>query len=416
MIPSLNAAAPHVGLHQDAERRQLLQRIAASKTFHRSARLRDLLVDIGEQSLAGRGEELSEQAIGVRVFGRDQGYSAAEDNIVRASVRQVRLKLKEYYETEGHDETIFLEIPKGGYVAVFTPRTPPPEIEATPVGVRRPAPRQWRWIAAGTVALVVLVAWLLASPFGSRSRPEPSSLFSTLLASNNDPVRFVLTDSALVVMNEINRSVPSLEEYTSRSYVAKGTEALSPEIKHLWDFIAIRQITSLADVMILSRLYQDNPAAGQRVEVRYARHMQIRDFKSGNFIVTGSNRSNPWMTLFDSSLNFRFDFPALKIRNLTPLAGEPAMWGLRSDGVDYARIALLRNLSGKGFVLLIAGLQAEGTEGAGDFLLRPDSVQQIQKALGLGARDPIPPSEFILEVKTLQGSSRSATIIAARRR
>ena len=51
------------------------------------------------------------------------------------------------------------------------------------------------------------------------------------------------------------------------------------------------------------------------------------------------------------------------------------------------------DLAGNGFVLLIAGLQAEGTEGAGEFLLRSDSLQQIQKLLGLGARDPIPQCE-----------------------
>jgi hypothetical protein len=94
---------------------------------------------------------------------------------------------------------------------------------------------------------------------------------------------------------------------------------MEPHVPQVWPFIATRHITSLADVMILSRLYQENPAAARR----YVRYMQTRDFKSGNFIITGSSLANPWTGLFESSLNFQLDFTALRIGNAAPVDREP---------------------------------------------------------------------------------------------
>jgi hypothetical protein len=81
--------------------------------------LRELLLYITHEALEGRPEELSELRIAIRVFGRPQSYNPADDNIVRVAARQLRSKLKEYFESEGRDESLVLDIPEGGYVLVF---------------------------------------------------------------------------------------------------------------------------------------------------------------------------------------------------------------------------------------------------------------------------------------------------------
>ena len=105
----------------------------------------------------------------------------------------------------------------------------------------------------------------------------------------------------------------------------------------------------------------------------------------------------------------------IRLRNLQPVGSEPSLFEVKASGPDYARIALVPNLGGAGFVLLIGGLEAEGTEGAGDFLLRTDSLDKIRKALGLGAHDAIPSCEFILAIQTRQSAAQSEEIVAARR-
>src|SRR5580700_2145293 len=106
---------------QTDERWQLVQRIVSSPHFQKSTRLRDLLQYIAEQTLHGNAHELTEQHIGNALFHKPSDYSPIEDSSVRVHVRQLRLKLHEYFHEEGRDEPILLDIPKGSYAPVFRP-------------------------------------------------------------------------------------------------------------------------------------------------------------------------------------------------------------------------------------------------------------------------------------------------------
>ena len=82
---------------------QLIERITASSPFQKSARLRDLLCFLAERTLHGQIQDLSEHRIGSAVFGKPQDYSVVEDSSVRVHVRQLRLKLHEYFDGEGRE-------------------------------------------------------------------------------------------------------------------------------------------------------------------------------------------------------------------------------------------------------------------------------------------------------------------------
>jgi hypothetical protein len=392
--------------------RELIDRIASSKTLQRSARLRELLLDIGSHTLAVEPLKLTEQAIGVRVFGRSPSYNPADDTIVRSSVRQLRLKLKEYFENEGAAEAWTVEIPKGSYVALFSPRA-----IADVLSPSRPEPpRPWGLAIGLAAACAVLAAACVLLWLDRPGVPaEPDTLFSRIFALRPGPIRFVFTDSVMVVAGHLV-GTPTLEQYIDQSYLAE-TKRLLPgkNGESLVDHLAGRQITSFADVEILAKVLQTHPSVGHRVELRHARFMRTRDFKTDNFVIMGSFTSNPWNRLFDSSLQFSIDKFA-GVRNLSPRPGEPALWAANeAQGVAPARVALLENLTGTGFVLTISGFSMEATEGAGEFLLRPDSVPALLKALGLNSGERLPPFEMVLETSALQGTARSARIVAARR-
>jgi hypothetical protein len=74
---------------------------------------------MAERTIHGQLQDLSEHRIGCTVFGKPQDYSVVEDSSVRVHVRQLRLKLHEYFDGEGRDETCIVEIPKGAYTAHF---------------------------------------------------------------------------------------------------------------------------------------------------------------------------------------------------------------------------------------------------------------------------------------------------------
>jgi hypothetical protein len=417
----------------DRERRLLLERIASSQTFHRSARLREVLLDIGEKTLAGQTHELSEHLIGVRVFGRDASYNAAEDTIVRSSARQLRHKLTEYFATEGCHERLLLEIPKGAYVASFVPRQIVQEPEASAVEAP-PAPaapvdaiergRRWRvWVAGGLAAAIIFAVGLWtgrqasvahAAGAGEAGGREIDTLFSRLFTEHPGSIRFVVTDSVVAILGPV-QAPPDLQKYIDGSYLKEAALNMpGGAAEVLVHGLENRQITSYADVAILTKLLQTHPSWANSIEVRHAKHMRAGDFKIGNFIITGSFRSNPWGGLFEAST--RYPIEAGRFRNLAPGPGEPAYWPEReSDSISVARISVLNNLQASGFVLNVAGTTMEATEGAGEFLLRPGSVKEILEFLRLRSNDRIVPFEMIVEIGRLQGTATSARILAAHR-
>jgi len=106
-------------------------------------------------------------------------------------------------------------------------------------------------------------------------------------------------------------------------------------------------------------------------------------------------------------------------RNRKPLPRESETYAGLSrtgqNGADYAAIALLPSDSRKGNVLIVQGLQQEGTEAAGLFLAEESGRQKLKKALGI-TRDPPAPFYFeaLLRIEAVGGSPSSTTIVASR--
>jgi TolB-like protein len=57
--------------------------------------------------------------IGTEVYERNPSYNPSEDSIVRSEARRLRRKLKEYYESVGKGDSIFIYYRPGSYIPVF---------------------------------------------------------------------------------------------------------------------------------------------------------------------------------------------------------------------------------------------------------------------------------------------------------
>jgi predicted ATPase len=72
-----------------------------------------------EQALLGDVDRLKEYAVGLEVFGRGESFDPRVDTIVRVQARRLRARLQEYYEDEGGQDAVVIDVPRGHYVAVF---------------------------------------------------------------------------------------------------------------------------------------------------------------------------------------------------------------------------------------------------------------------------------------------------------
>ena len=99
--------------------RDELTLVLQSPLFAQSDRLSRFLQFAVEHALSGTQDVLKEYVIGVEVYDRRPPYHPSQDSIVRTEARRLRSKLKEYYESEGKDDPIFIYFRPGSYVPVF---------------------------------------------------------------------------------------------------------------------------------------------------------------------------------------------------------------------------------------------------------------------------------------------------------
>ena len=99
--------------------REALSRILESAMFIQSDRLSRFLRFTVEATLAGEADMLKEYLIGTEVYDRRPPYHPSADSIVRSEARRLRNKLREYYESVGRDDSVFIYYRPGSYVPTF---------------------------------------------------------------------------------------------------------------------------------------------------------------------------------------------------------------------------------------------------------------------------------------------------------
>lgn len=107
--------------------REQLERILRSPIFVHSSRMCRFLRFVVEASMTEESDSLKEYVIGLEVYDRKPPYHPSQDSIVRTEARRLRTKLKEYYESSGKHDPLFIYFRSGSYLPVY--RFQKPEVE-----------------------------------------------------------------------------------------------------------------------------------------------------------------------------------------------------------------------------------------------------------------------------------------------
>jgi hypothetical protein len=428
------------------EQRLLLERVANSNTFQQSPTLRAFILYVGEHALAGRLDEIKEQQIGWHVLGRKEDYDTANDNIVRIRARQVRQKLDEYFATEGSDSPWIISIPKGGYLPVFQARPekfPGSESVQVSEGDARPGsvndvtlhteafgrPNVSRRVGLTTlpwlitaVSTIALFAVLFVSRATYTRSELPSamsrSLWGQFFPTPGKEVTVVVADSAFALWQDFMHRNENLGEYVSRAYLRE------PEDNADARGIAMRPYTSLADVILTLQISKIAGLFGGAVNVKHTRNVDIHDFNTGEAVLLGSRRSDPWVELFEPQMNFVLDQDSKLtgpcFRNKSPKPGEAKSYsagnwtGVKGSEESYAVAALRPNLEGTGHVLILEGLDMEGTEAAGEFVCNPEKFGALLRATGTTREAVLKPFEALIKLRAIPGGYEALELVAFR--
>jgi hypothetical protein len=433
------------------ELREHLEEIFQSAVFRGSHRSQLFLKHIVERSLGGESESLRERLIGMDLFGRPADYDTGEDAIVRVTASDVRKRLLQYYENANSAPRCRIELPAGSYVPEFRcnseketvvtvelpaghPADAGPKVdgETAAIALLPPsvAPRvqtQWRRYAVAATLLVlagVAVGWFLGRRAASRPLP-PNDLVSAAFQGASRTIQVIVSDDALVAIQVLLGRRFTLQEYETLSYLNAPEWAEEADLQRLRTLLSTQQITNIGDLQNAARLRENLRARDWEVNIRHARQVNARDFRSGNFILLGGAFSNPWANLFPvQDSNFPLEDPpppgkAAAYVNRHPLPGEQLSFGVESrpnvKTITHARVTLLENVSHSGRVLLVAGQSVSATELAGEFLFHDESVDKTRRMLGLSANSPLPDLEMILRVTEMNQVGDSVQLVACRK-
>jgi serine/threonine-protein kinase len=107
--------------HSPGQIRAQLQRLLASKAFANAERIRRFLEFTVEHAISSPQGSLKEITIGNELYASSGDFDPRLSAVVRVDATRLRNKLREYYDTEGSNDPLVIDLPKGTYTPVLRP-------------------------------------------------------------------------------------------------------------------------------------------------------------------------------------------------------------------------------------------------------------------------------------------------------
>jgi hypothetical protein len=372
-----------------------LERILRGRALHGAENLRAFLRYVVDKSIAQQEHLLKEYAIATEVFGRRSAYDPKVDSVVRVQASRLRTKLLEYYTTEGKDDPLLIELPKGQYVPVFSYAQKPFN-----GALKSPAED----FAASEVR-----EWQRAAPlWGSflRSSEPVLLVFSNTVFHGNYQEGMRLFNSLNVIESG---NAPALSQGISYPGQANAQPA------------AVDHYTGIGEVMGVHYLGDFFARLHQPCRVKRSLLLNWDDAKAENIVVLGSPAENFFLQDLPQQQDFVFRWikdeqqrNVNAIANTAPQPGEQELYLAKQFGAspsqiseDYAVVSLLRGLSEENRLLILAGINTFGTQAAAEYVTRPEYLKDLVTHLNTAAPDEPPqlPAYFqiLLKVKVNGG-------------
>ena len=310
-----------------------VRRILQSKAFRTSEVHRNLLNYLAAKSLSGEAGGLKEYTVGLDVFAKPESYDPRQESVVRMHMARLRQKLAEYYRTEGADDAIIVDLPKGAFKVTFEPRA---AVEPGPP-----------------------VAQEIVEAVPGRT-PKRSLIFLALLA--------VIAIAAAFYFGV------RLEQVQRNSIAVAPPTVWTPELRELWEpllspdrplvvVLATQQAANLTGLSTASGAFllgQFLADRKQNVYVTGSDELSTPDIMMGNLVLLGPARASRQLQALP--VKDELVEEATGVRNLHPAAGEPRFFPnppakspQSTVEQSYALVTHAPGVNAKGDVLSIAG-------------------------------------------------------------
>ena len=403
-----------------------VDRLVASHSLHGSESLCKLLRYLARHAIDHPGVPIKEFQIATEVFGRSADFDPQLDSMVRVQAGRLRTKLAEYYNSDGSDDPIVVELPKGTYVLSFhhhnsaSGRTLAASLNGVDreVALERRSERRWGtevislsiFLAAAIAVIVWLVATRNTPPVSLASVSEPAApalrIFWNGFAAEPAEPWVVFSNAAFVGRPE-----------TGMRYRDAKRDADAPILDHY---------TGVGEVLAVHELDRVFDQLHQRIRVKRGSLFSLDDAKNNNLIFIGSPSENLSLLEIPGTQEFvfrRLDTGPRKgdqaIVNVHPQPGEEKEFFATASGLplteDYAVLGLVRGMNAGQYILILAGTTTIGTQAAVEYVCRPGSVEGLLLRLSVSQSGELKPFEAVIRVKVARGVPVATELVALRK-
>jgi hypothetical protein len=409
-----------------------IDKLVNSHTLHGSESLCKLLRYLADHALKHPGVALKEYQIATETFGRPADFDPHLDSLVRVMAGRLRSKLAEYYASEGVDDPIVVELPKGTYSLVFhdAATSPKPILHPHHEAEQHAASpaRKTSMLTLGLgvflgVAIVIIAVLVLtrtpntpvAGGVGERTPaatgagehvPEAFRVFWQPFITGQEEPWVVFSNGAFV-----GRAETGLRYFNPSQ---DSREAIDDHYTGVGEVIAVHDLDHVFGLL------------HRQIRVKRGSLFSLDDAQNNNLIFVGSPAEN--LTLLDIPSTHEFVFQRLTtgarkgdlaVINVHPQPGEEKMFLSTPPGTplteDYAVIGLVPGINPARSFLILAGTTTIGTQAAAEYVSRQDSLEQLLLRLSVSENGEIKPFEVVVRVKVVRGVPVARELVALRK-
>jgi hypothetical protein len=426
------------------EVRQQVDAIVRSAMFRNAPALQRLLQYVTLKTIEGKHVDLKEYTIGVEAFDRGQDYDPKIDTVVRVEMHRLRQKLKDYYESEGAEDPIVIEIPRGHYVPTFKIcngsngksngtsilSEPVPQAEGSPdqqpetaepgekaIGAHRKSffPRLAIIVLASSLLFLLGVvaghhwtahavgnpgaASLMSGNSGANANNMVHNFWTSFLGKDNRPI--IVYANAVFLIDESedmfrfrhgasdNRGAPVdphlAQEFASNSRLIGRAGPLFYEYGY----------SGIGDVQSVYRFTRLFTNMGYGVIAERCRLLTIDDLREHNVVLLGSSFQNDAVAQLPHEGDFIYKATPDPVHslwggviiNLHPRPGEAAVYRTVRDPAtkvvktDYGLVTIEPGITPNHYIATVGALDTSGVMGATQYLTSESGLSELMKRL-----------------------------------
>jgi hypothetical protein len=403
-----------------------INRLVSSRALHGSESLCKLLRYLARHAVDHPGTAIKEFQIATEVFGRSPDFDPQLDSMVRVQAGRLRSKLTEYYSSDGLEDPVVVELPKGTYVLSFHHRnhsaakSPPGNVNGV-VGkdaLEKSTERRWGTevisLSIFLAAAILVIVWLMATrnsgPVGlaNESEPVPAAfrVFWKGFTSGPEEPWVVFSNAAFIGRPE-----------TGMRYRDAARDAGAPILDHY---------TGVGEVLAVHELDRVFGLLHRRIRVKRGSLFSLDDAKNNNLIFIGSPVENLSLLEIPGTQEFFFEQSTSGPRkgdhaiiNRHPQPDEGKEFFATPSGVplteDYALLGLVKGINQGQSVLILAGNTTIGTQAAVEYVCRQSSLEELLLRLSVSQNGDLKPFEAVIRAKVARGVPVETELVAIRK-